>query len=209
MSIQKLVEKASPRIKVLPRDSRGFPIPWFVKPEHDPPDFRVLRDNASFKAHNLNICWICGQSLGSFKAHVLGPMGALQRSTTEAACHKTCAEFAAVACPFIANPNMNRSPRALPEGTNTFEAELDNPTFFCIYVMKGAQHRYLSRQGNAPVWHLQEPVEVYWYRKGKLLDEEYVRTTLIQISQRLATRLNRRMPFDVGGLLRVSFMEET
>src|SRR5882762_5069144 len=87
------------RMKKLPLDSRGFPVPWFVawmkdghpsKRGDGDPDFRVIFPGAVAAAAKQDICWLCGEKLGVHKAFVIGPMCAVTRTTSEPPCHLDC-----------------------------------------------------------------------------------------------------------------------
>ena len=103
------------RIARLPRH-RGYPVPWFVAVIDGVPDFRIVGTNKIALAHTRQLCWICGERIGSFLAFTVGPMCAVNRISSEPPSHRECAEFAAVACPFLARPHMVRREAGKPEG---------------------------------------------------------------------------------------------
>lgn len=123
------------RMRARPVDARGYPVPWFVaQPEDGKPwDFRVVRPGGMSEAIMRDSCWLCGQPMGRYKVFVLGPMSAMQRLTSEPPCHLDCAEFAVRACPFILNPDMARSPRALPGDAIAIQVENANPGIYCLW----------------------------------------------------------------------------
>src|SRR5262245_3833667 len=97
------------RIRWLPIDARGFPVPWFVawfkdgeqvEPGVGLPDFRVADANKMRSALKLRLCWVCGKRLGRHLAFTIGPMCAINRTMSEPPSHYECARFAAQACPF-------------------------------------------------------------------------------------------------------------
>jgi hypothetical protein len=106
------------RIANLHKDSRGYPVPWFVAwlkggepcpPGRGEPDFRIIGPGKLTQAYNESRCWICGRSLiGSSRIFVIGPMCVINRVTSEPPNHRECAEFAAKACPFLTNPRQKR-----------------------------------------------------------------------------------------------------
>lgn len=156
------------RIASLPRDARGYPIPWFVEWFDGKPDFRVLKPCAAETAMARNICWICGQPLGVHRALVMGPLCALQRITSEPACHRECAEFAVQACPFMANPRMERSPRSMPLDSETLTKDyaLENPGVFAIWMTRDIQFIKRGsgqRINNDFIIKFGEPERVMWY----------------------------------------------
>jgi hypothetical protein len=110
------IENVPERIAKLPRDDRGYPVPWFVAWVDGRPDFRVIEGGRIFEALKERRCWVCGEKLGRYLAFVIGPMCAINRITSEPPSHRDCALFAARACPFLTMPRMKRNERAKPEG---------------------------------------------------------------------------------------------
>src|SRR5258708_39459955 len=94
------------RMARLPISPTGFPVPWFVAWVDGVPDFRVIGPDKIVQAVKRNLCWLCGQPKGIHHAFVIGPMCAINRTISEPSSHLECAQFAAVACPFLANPRM-------------------------------------------------------------------------------------------------------
>ena len=60
------------RIAGLPKDSRGYPVPWFVHWADGVPDFRVIGDGKLEHAVKFRACWVCGQEMGRNSAFVIG-----------------------------------------------------------------------------------------------------------------------------------------
>ena len=61
-------EFASPlpdRMKALPVDKRGYPVPKFVEWIDGEPDFRVVSPSHMARCFRHHRCWICGEPLGS------------------------------------------------------------------------------------------------------------------------------------------------
>ena len=87
------------RIKRLPIDEEGFPVPYFVPYVNGRPEFR------GFDGEKLGICvrqkrcWLCGEPLGKFMVFVIGPMCAVNRTSAEPPSHRDCPQFAVRACP--------------------------------------------------------------------------------------------------------------
>jgi hypothetical protein len=173
-----------PRIRDLPIDERGYPVPWFVGWIDGKPDFRVIRPDGMAEAIRKHICWLCGQPLGRFLTFVIGPMCAITRTTAEPPSHRQCAEFAVLACPFLTNPNMVRSPRAKPEGADE-PAGVHiprNPGVSAVWTARnykrfrveadvaGSKGGYLIEMGN--------PERVSWWREGRKATREEVEASI-------------------------------
>jgi hypothetical protein len=67
------------RIKQLPIDERGYPIPWFVDWVDGKPEFRAMDGRKLVRAIKERLCWVCGQPLGVNLAFVAGPMCGINR----------------------------------------------------------------------------------------------------------------------------------
>lgn len=153
------------RVKALPIDDRGYPVPWFVAeiaPGHW--DFRVIGPGKLRAAVTKQLCWICGQRLGRNLAFVIGPMCSVNRITAEPPSHLECARFAAVACPFLANPAMRRNERNLPEERldPPGRHSPDNPGAMVLWV---TDHYKPRRDG---IMDIGPPSLVEWYARGRL-----------------------------------------
>src|SRR5258708_1131539 len=102
------------RIAVLPKDQRGYHVPWFVAWIDGVPDFRVIGGGKLPHAVREKLCWVCGQPLGGFMAFMIGPMCAVNRISSEPPSHRECAVYSARVCPFLSNPEMKRRETNLP-----------------------------------------------------------------------------------------------
>jgi hypothetical protein len=55
-----------------------------------------------------------GQQLGKYVAFTIGPMCAINMTSGEPPSHRYCAEWSAVACPFLSRPHAERRDVGLP-----------------------------------------------------------------------------------------------
>jgi hypothetical protein len=165
-----------PRIARLPKDHRGFPIPWFVAvvPETGERDFRVADGQKRGRAVGQNLCWVCGEKLGQYKAFVIGPMCAVNLVTSEPPCHLECAEFSAMACPFLTRPKMRRNVNDLPnEADDSPGIPIDrNPGVACIWVCKS--YTPFDAGGGGWLIRLGAPATIIWFAEGKPATQEQV-----------------------------------
>jgi hypothetical protein len=156
------------RMKLLKRDERGFPVPWFVHWENDKPDFRVISPGKLAMAYRNGRCWICGGQLGVHRVAVIGPMCVVNRTTSEPPSHRDCAEFAAKACPFLTKPRMRRNENDLPEHGCVPGIHLDrNPGCVALY-----ETRSLKTEGG--LFKLGDPTRVDWWAEGRQATREEV-----------------------------------
>lgn len=153
------------RMKLLKRDERGFPVPWFVHWENDKPDFRVISPGKLAMAYKFGRCWICGGSMGVHRVCVIGPMCVVNRVTSEPPSHRACAEFAARACPFLTKPRMRRNEKDLPEPRHVAGMHIDrNPGCVALYETKSVKP---FKAGDGYLFQLGEPDRIDWWAEGR------------------------------------------
>lgn len=157
------------RVRSLPLDSRGYPVPWFVAWIDGKPDFRVAEGGKMVQAVKDNRCWICGQQLGVNKAFVLGPMCAITRTTSEPPNHRDCAIFAATACPFLVRPHMKRGVGERPEGVEEPGGiHIDrNPGATGVWITRTFRPFIPFAGGKGILFKVGDPAEVLWYANGR------------------------------------------
>jgi hypothetical protein len=174
------------RIARLPKDRRGYPVPWFLawmKGGHEvspyymgaEPDFRVIKHGARELAWKKSLCWICGDPMGVHKVYVIGPMCVVNRTTMEPASHRECAEYAARACPFLVKPRMRRLPMDDLKGKDVrVDGEMipRNPGAVCLYETPLA-HPFKDGKGGWLI-RLEDPVRVDWWAEGRQATREEV-----------------------------------
>ncbi len=164
------------RIQALPV-FRGYPVPWFVAWPNGPegePEFRTADGRKWHMAIREKLCWVCGRRLGVYHAFVLGPMCGITRRTSEPPCHRECAVWSAMNCPFLTRPRMVRREGNLPEGSiDAPGMPLDrNPGVALIWLTRNykldpiGEGRYLIIVGT--------PVEIEAYAEGRWATKEEV-----------------------------------
>jgi hypothetical protein len=160
------------RMRQLPIEARGYPVPWFVDWINGKPDFRVMDRRKWGLAVRFGNCWLCGEPCGVLRTFVIGPMCAVNRTTSEPGCHLECAEFAATACPFMILPSAKRREANLPEHDQPGGLMLErNPGATCLWTTRefnvfrtGGLHSV----GNAgQLIRIGEPRSVEWYAEGR------------------------------------------
>jgi hypothetical protein len=154
------------RIKHLPVDGRGFPVPWFVAIINDVPDHRVVEAPKFGPALREKRCWICGTTLGKHLAFLLGPMCVVTRTVSEPPAHRDCAEYALQACPFLTRPYARRREGGLPEeGTWTEGGLKRNPGATALWMTR----RFKPWQGpdGSILFTVGDPAEVTWWAEGR------------------------------------------
>ncbi|MGH8665352.1 MAG: hypothetical protein ACREUX_13910 [Burkholderiales bacterium] len=164
------------RIKALPIDSRGYPIPWFVA-EIEPGvrDFRFADRHKRVIAARDRRCWVCSDKLGRYLAFVIGPMCAINRNTSEPACHRECAEFAVRACPFMLLPQAQYRKANAPDSMQKPIGFLDgNPGCMCIWITTDFKPYRAGPNRDDWLILIGNPIECLWYAGGELATRKAV-----------------------------------
>lgn len=163
-----------PRIAALPRDSRGYPVPWFVQWIDGVPDFRIMSAEKLYLAVKFKRCWVCGGERGKFASFVIGPMCAVNRNSAEPPCHLYCARYSAQACPFLTRPKMRRNEKGLPlEALESSAAgiALDrNPGVALVWTSQDwkAVRPPAGREGDTGVlFDIGNPTSYEWFAEGR------------------------------------------
>lgn len=162
-----------PRIKRLPVDKRGYPIPWFVDYVDGEPDFRVMDGRKLVRAVKESLCWICGQTLGSYKTFVIGPMCIVNRTSAEPPSHNDCAIFAAKACPFLTLPKAVRREANMPEAACEGAGIMirRNPGVTALWTSKSYG---TFRAHNGVLFRLHDPTDILWFSEGRTATKEEI-----------------------------------
>lgn len=152
------------RMRSLPLDARGFPVPRFVEWVDGRPDFRIISTQHMDACVKHRRCWICGEPLGRWLVFVTGPMCCINRISPEPPSHYECAAFAARACPFLSQPLAKRG--QLPDGARPAPGEmiLRNPGVAGLWVTASYS---LMRQGHGYLFQLGDPERVEFYAHGR------------------------------------------
>lgn len=107
------------RIARLPKDKRGYPIPWSVLLADDGTPFFTVNDTRkNYRALLHALCPICGERLGRWRWFVGGPRSAFDENGWYADLpgHHECMQFALAVCPYLAMPKyLGRIDVANPE----------------------------------------------------------------------------------------------
>lgn len=161
------------RMRALPLDARGYPVPWFVAWFDGKPDFRVMDGQKLKQAIKWRRCWVCGQPLGKWQTFVIGPMCAINRTIAEPPSHDECAEFSAKGCPFLTLPNAKRREATLPEGLKEPAGVglKRNPGVVVLWTSDYKLQRVsaVPEHGIAEgiLFRLGDPIRVRWIAEGR------------------------------------------
>lgn len=164
------------RMRALPLDPRGFPIPWFVQYVAGEPEFRAFDGRKMLKAVNDRRCWVCGGYLGVRMAFALGPMCAVNRVVSEPPSHRECAIFSATACPFLTQPRMRRNEKDLPDGMVAPAGHhlARNPGAMCVWVTRTYEVFNTTEGEKGMLFRVGKPESTLWYAAGAPANLEQV-----------------------------------
>lgn len=163
------------RMRALPVDHRGFPVPWFVAWVGGLPQFPIADGRKFALAHRRGLCWVCGGALGRLKAFVIGPMCAVNRTSSEPPSHLECARFSARNCPFLSRPRMKRvGGENVPSGADVPAGEMicRNPGVALVWISK--RYTTFDDGRGGLLFNIDQPHDVEWYAHGRAATREEV-----------------------------------
>ena len=159
------------RMKNLPLDDRGYPVPWFVAWQDGKPEFRAMDPLKLIKAVKQKLCWVCGERMGVNVCFVAGPMCGINRTSSEPPSHLDCARWSAQNCPFLSNPRMVRredetlnNARFTAEGAGVAIAR--NPGVAMLWITR--QYEVFNDGKGRPLIQMGEPESVEWWACGRV-----------------------------------------
>src|SRR5713226_4149106 len=167
------LEPVPDRMKHLPLDERGNPVPWFVAWVDGKPEFRAMDGQKFKRAIREKRCWVCGLTLGVYKTFVAGPMCGINRTSSEPPSHLECARWSARNCPFLSNPQMVRredefTVKCGGEDSVAGVGLTRNPGVTMLWTTRTYEVFPDPRQkGSGYLLTMGEPESVEWYRCGK------------------------------------------
>jgi hypothetical protein len=172
MSASAIPESEIPgRIKTLPRDKHGYPVPWFVAWIGGKPDFRVIAPGRIRDALRTPQCWVCGVPFlrQEDRAFTIGPMCAVNRVSAEPPSHRDCAVFSARFCPFLSTPQMVRREKHKPaEAVNPAGVMIKrNPGVALVWVTGYKSWTRRPDGSGGTLFDIGEPKEALWFARGR------------------------------------------
>lgn len=179
------LETMPAKMRALPVDDRGYPVPWFVDWIDGKPEFRAMDPRKFVRAIRESLCWVCGGKLGISKCFVAGPMCGVNRTSSEPPCHPECARWSAQNCPFLANPRMVRREDELINNHTLRErapgmAITRNPGVAMLWFTRSFE--VFNDGRGRPLITMGNPVAVEWYAEGRI-------ATRAEVEESIATGL--------------------
>jgi hypothetical protein len=172
MSASAIPESEMPgRIRLLPRNKAGYPVPWFVAWLDGLPDFRVIGPGKIKAAVGLKLCWVCGYPFlrQEYRAFTIGPMCAVNRVSAEPPSHRDCGVFSARFCPFLSTPQMVRREKHKPAEAATPAGVMikRNPGVALVWVTGYKSWTTKPDGSGGTLFDIGEPKEALWFARGR------------------------------------------
>lgn len=169
------------RIRALPRDPRGYPIPWIVyRDVNGKPHFTINDQQRVAQCLTDDLCPICGGKLLPGRWFVGGPEAAFHENGAYAdpPLHAECAHYALQTCPFIAAPHYGKriEDRTNPQAHDNvvlmtdLSQEVERPPLF-VALLANKQQVMEVGPGIAYVKPFKPYRRVEYWEKGKQLSE--------------------------------------
>jgi hypothetical protein len=186
---ERLAIEVPPKMRMLPKDKRGYPVPWIVQRDLTGRPFFVMNDQEKVGACvRRKLCGICGQKLERDVWLVGGPGAAFHENGVflDPAMHKACAVYALRVCPYIAGRYTGRVEAAFlkhgkwdPRMGVVFDESMipEQPPFFVLGRTRRAGF-LASEAGTFRVVPVRPWLEVEFWHHGRRLDEAEARERL-------------------------------
>jgi hypothetical protein len=174
------------RIAKLPRDHRGYAVPFFVQFVDGKPVFPLFDPVKWMRCVGHKLCWICGEPLGRNYAFPLGPMCTINRVSSEPPSHLDCVVYALQVCPFLVNPRMVRVPVAKLGEVRGPGGEMDegNPGVMAIWMTRSYS---LLDTPTGPLIEVGDPFAVTWFSRGRAATPQEAADAFIAGAAKLMT----------------------
>ncbi|UQD96062.1 hypothetical protein [Bradyrhizobium japonicum] len=192
-----------PKMRRLPIDERGFPVPKFVPWVNGKPEFRGFDPDHMRTCVRLKRCWLCGDPLGVHMTSVIGTMCIINRIAPEPPSHHGCGLYAARACPFLATPGARRNEKDLPEHSSGGGHGIKrNPGVVALWTSKSYR---VVKTATGPVFEVGEPEEVEFFCEGRKAKRDEIMLSIetgLPILQELATKQGPEAEAELAGMVK-------
>jgi len=161
------------RIRKLPVDERGYPVPFFVAWLDGKPEFRMADQRKQERCRKHSLCWVCGELLNEPElAFVIGPMCGLNRISAEPPMHKECADWSVRGCPFLNKPNMERREHDKIAGIGSAGGGVMLTRNPGAMILWGTYSFHAIQAPNAQggrgwLWQIGDPSSISFWRAGR------------------------------------------
>jgi hypothetical protein len=153
------------KMRRLPISDEGYPVPYFVPIVDGKPEFRGMDGEKLGLCVRLKRCWLCGQPLGVRMTFPIGPMCTVNRNIAEPPSHHGCAEYGAMACPFLTQPRMRRNEKDMPEGHIAGVGLMRNPGVVCLWTTR--DYKVHRAPNGGVLFRIGDPEKVEYFAEGR------------------------------------------
>ena len=178
-----------PKMRLLDRDRRGYPVPWIVQRDLDRRPFFVMNDvERTGACGRRKVCGICGQKLERDVWLIGGPGAAFHADGAylDPPMHRLCATYALRVCPYIGSRYSKRVDTALasqgrwdPRMRTVVEDGMlpEQPPFFVLARTKAAA--MIVDERGSPRFHPRRPwLAVEFWKLGVEISDAEARELL-------------------------------
>lgn len=168
----------------LPRDRRGFPIPFVVLIDDEgTPHFKVNNDVKVKQCFDEKLCHVCGLPLQNDMWLIGGQLSAFhpKGAFNDSPVHKVCGLFALRTCPYMAYSQYQASGKI----SDKIKGIFINPTqtdrrlsFFCFVRTKGFKVNWKFGGTFHAVIPVKPYLEIEYWLDGNRITQEEVNTIL-------------------------------
>lgn len=182
-----------PKMRLLPRDKRGYPIPWLVQRDLTGRPFFVMNDSMKTMAcGRRGLCSICGRKLERDVWLIGGPGAAFHEhgAYLDPPMHHQCATYALKVCPYLGTRYTGRIDAVLLKHGKwdprmriiTEDLTLpEQPPFFVLGRTSKATFRWDVENGDNPRFHPKRPwLAVEFWVWGQQITEAEARAKLAE-----------------------------
>lgn len=146
---------------------RGWPVPWFCALVDGAYDFRIVGPGKFEMAIDRRLCWLCGRPLQRKLAFVIGPMCAINRTTSEPPSHCDCAAWAVRVCPFLTQRQQHRNAQGLPATMVAPPGEMIARQPGVALVWQTLRYTLFDDGSGGALIRIGDPIATSWHREGR------------------------------------------
>lgn len=167
-----LLVPVPPAIALLPKDRRGYPIPYSaeIKPDGTP-DFTTINMMKWLKAYKFRLCGICGKSMHGRLFFIGGPLLVANRYSFDHPMHEDCARYSLQVCPFLSmlRAHYQKLKEGREDRVTIATTSQEKPDQFAL--AKARSYTLEKVKGDA-LLHASPWESVTWWKEGKEIADE-------------------------------------
>ncbi len=194
------------RMRSLPIQN-GYPVPWFVPKVNGAYDFRLVDGAKLLPTIQKELCYVCGQKLGAYRAFIMGPMSVVNRVAPEPPSHLECAQWSVRVCPHLAyrqETARDGKPDETTPNPTGFGVNF-HPKAYCVWTTKSYQIQKIPPDASRNIhggvlFHVGDPTQAAWYRESRLA----TRSEVLEDLEKAYELLRAKVPADSTEINRIA-----